>query len=97
VRAACRPATRRPHDPGGSARPADRGRCRALSAAAHLPAAARHAGFAHAAALMPWGGYVLMPYDIAPAASGERWLIEPMEFMRRALALQPVTPGGPAK
>jgi uncharacterized protein (TIGR01370 family) len=42
-----------------------------------------------AAALMPWGGYVLAPYDSAsvPGTSGERWLIEPMEFMRRALAL----------
>jgi uncharacterized protein (TIGR01370 family) len=42
-----------------------------------------------AAALMPWGGYVLAPYESAsvPGTSGERWLIEPMEFMRRALAL----------
>lgn len=42
-----------------------------------------------AAALMPWGGYVLTPYESAPlpGAGGDRWLIQPMEFMRRALAL----------
>ena len=42
-----------------------------------------------AAAFMPWGGYVLAPYESAPVpgTSGERWLIEPVEFMRRALAL----------
>jgi hypothetical protein len=45
-----------------------------------------------AAALMPWGGYVLTPYEVAPAvgAPGERWLIQPVEFMRRALALPPL-------
>jgi hypothetical protein len=42
-----------------------------------------------AAALMPWGGYVLAPYESAsvPGSGGERFLIEPVEFMRRALAL----------
>lgn len=46
-----------------------------------------------AAALMPWGGYVLTPYESAPAmdAGGERWLIQPTEFMRRALALPPLS------
>ena len=46
-----------------------------------------------AAALMPWGGYVLTPYESAPAlgAGGERWLIQPVEFMRRALALPPLS------
>ena len=51
-----------------------------------------------AAALMPWGGYVLAPYESAsvPGTSGERWLIEPMEFMRRALALPPAGDQGAA-
>ena len=42
-----------------------------------------------AAALMPWGGYVLTPYESEPVAgaAGDRWLIEPVEFMQRALAL----------
>lgn len=42
-----------------------------------------------AAALMPWGGYVLTPYESVPVpgAAGDRWLIEPVEFMQRALAL----------
>jgi hypothetical protein len=42
-----------------------------------------------AAALTPWGGYVLAPYESAPlpGARGDRWLIEAGEFMRRALAL----------
>ena len=46
-----------------------------------------------AAALTPWGGYVLTPYESAPAlgAGGERWLIQPAEFMRRALALPPLS------
>lgn len=46
-----------------------------------------------AAALMPWGGYVLAPYEAAPqpGSVGDRWLIQPVEFMRRALAL-PVEP-----
>jgi len=49
-----------------------------------------------AAAFMPWGGYVLTPYESAPAlgAGGERWLIQPMEFMRRALALPPLSLSG---
>lgn len=44
-----------------------------------------------AAALMPWGGYVLVPYGPAPATGADRWLIEPLEFMRRALVLPPAT------
>jgi polysaccharide biosynthesis protein PelA len=46
-----------------------------------------------AAALTPWGGYVLTPYESAPLpdSGGDRWLIEPVEFMRRALALSPLT------
>ena len=46
-----------------------------------------------AAALTPWGGYVLTPYESAPlpGSGGDRWLIEPVEFMRRALALSPLT------
>lgn len=41
-----------------------------------------------AAALMPWGGYVLTPYE-SVVANGERWVIQPVEFMRRALNLSP--------
>ncbi len=50
-----------------------------------------------AAALMPWGGYVLTPYESAPAigAGGERWLIQPTEFIRRALALPPLSVSRP--
>lgn len=49
-----------------------------------------------AAALMPWGGYVLSPYESAPlaGADGDRWLIQPAEFMRRALALPPAPVNG---
>ncbi|MGZ8269108.1 MAG: endo alpha-1,4 polygalactosaminidase [Burkholderiales bacterium] len=44
-----------------------------------------------AAALMPWGGYVLVPYGPAPDTGADRWLIEPVEFMRRALVLPPAS------
>ena len=42
-----------------------------------------------AAALTPWGGYVLSPYAmyVLPALKGQRWVIDPIEFFRRALAL----------
>lgn len=42
-----------------------------------------------AAALMPWGGYVMAPYGIAtlPGDSGERWVIDPFGFLRQALQL----------
>ncbi|HEX2824787.1 MAG TPA: endo alpha-1,4 polygalactosaminidase [Burkholderiales bacterium] len=43
-----------------------------------------------AAAMMPWGGYALAPYEVAsvPGATGYyRWIIQPFEFLRRALAL----------
>lgn len=42
-----------------------------------------------AAALTPWGGYVLSPYDFLtlPGDAGDRWIVQPIEFMRRALAL----------
>lgn len=42
-----------------------------------------------AAALMPWGGYVLPPYSLMqlPAGKGERWVVRPIEFLRSALAL----------
>jgi len=42
-----------------------------------------------AAALMPWGGYALSPYGIMdlPGGKGSRWVIDPFEFLRRALAL----------
>jgi hypothetical protein len=47
-----------------------------------------------AAALTSWGGYVLTPYESAPqpASGADRWLIEPVEFMRRALSLSPTAP-----
>jgi len=47
-----------------------------------------------AAALMPWGGYVLTPYESEPIPGevGDRWLIQPAEFMRRALALPALAP-----
>lgn len=42
-----------------------------------------------AAALMPWGGYVLPPYGSIslPSNKGERWVVHPIEFLRAALAL----------
>ncbi len=42
-----------------------------------------------AAAFMPWGGYVLPPYGLMqlPAGKGERWVVQPIEFLRSALAL----------
>src|SRR5689334_6390656 len=42
-----------------------------------------------AAILAPWGGYVLAPYDLRslPSEIGERWVVQPIEFFRRALAL----------
>ena len=43
-----------------------------------------------AAAMMPWGGYVLAPFEVAavPGNAGYyRWIVQPFEFLRRALAL----------
>jgi len=42
-----------------------------------------------AAALMPWGGYALSPYSLVPLPSnrGDRWVVQPIEFLRKALAL----------
>lgn len=42
-----------------------------------------------AAAFTAWGGYALSPYDIValPRDAGTRWIVQPIEFMRRALAL----------
>lgn len=42
-----------------------------------------------AAALTPWGGYVLFPYHLMPlpAEKGNRWIVNPIEFVRSALAL----------
>ena len=43
-----------------------------------------------AAALAPWGGYVLLPYAIFTLPgekSGNRWVIDPFEFFRRSLQL----------
>ena len=46
-----------------------------------------------AAAITPWGGYVISPYNVNNLAggSGERWVIDPFEFFNRALRL-PVMP-----
>ena len=45
-----------------------------------------------AAAITPWGGYVLSPYDIQtlPNGGGTRWVVQPFEVLRQALALQPM-------
>jgi hypothetical protein len=42
-----------------------------------------------AVALMPWGGYALAPNSLyfLPAGKGGRWVVNPIEFLRRALAL----------
>jgi hypothetical protein len=42
-----------------------------------------------AAALTSWGGYVMSGYDsvVLPGDGGTRWVVQPIEFMRRALAL----------
>ncbi|MGZ5118449.1 MAG: bifunctional glycoside hydrolase 114/ polysaccharide deacetylase family protein [Burkholderiales bacterium] len=42
-----------------------------------------------AAALTSWGGYVLAPFDFIALADdrSERWVVQPIEFFRRALAL----------
>ena len=42
-----------------------------------------------AAALTSWGGYVLAPYEFLslPGDAGDRWIVNPIEFLRRALAL----------
>lgn len=42
-----------------------------------------------AAAITTWGGYVLSPYDVAAPAGG-RWVVQPVEFLRRALSLAPL-------
>lgn len=42
-----------------------------------------------AAALTPWGGYVLPPYGLVglPGGGEGRWIVQPIEFLRRALRL----------
>lgn len=42
-----------------------------------------------AAALMPWGGYVIAPYGVItlPGDSGNRWVIDPFDFLKQALRL----------
>lgn len=42
-----------------------------------------------AAAILPWGGYVLRPFGVfrMPEVDQARWVIQPMDFLRRALAL----------
>lgn len=45
-----------------------------------------------AAALTPWGGYVLSSHDVVtlPGNSGDRWVIDPFAFFKRALRLPDV-------
>jgi hypothetical protein len=42
-----------------------------------------------AVALTPWGGYALAPYAVLdfPGENASRWVVQPIEFLRRALAL----------
>lgn len=42
-----------------------------------------------AAALMPWGGYVLDPFGVSalPGDNGNRWVINPFAFLRQSLRL----------
>ena len=42
-----------------------------------------------AAAIMPWGGYVLQPFGVfrMPDVDQARWVIQPLAFLREALAL----------
>ncbi len=42
-----------------------------------------------AAAITPWGGYVIQPYAVIdlPGESGDRWVIDPFAFFREALRL----------
>lgn len=42
-----------------------------------------------AAAIMPWGGYVLQPFGVfrMPEVDQARWVIQPPDFLRRALQL----------
>ena len=42
-----------------------------------------------AVALMAWGGYALAPHSLyrLPGEKGERWVIQPIDFLRRALEL----------
>ncbi|OCS46421.1 bifunctional glycoside hydrolase 114/ polysaccharide deacetylase family protein [Ralstonia pickettii] len=42
-----------------------------------------------AAAIMPWGGYVLQPFGVfrMPDVDQARWVIQPLDFLRRALQL----------
>ncbi len=42
-----------------------------------------------AAALTPWGGFVMDPFGVTslPGEAGSRWIINPFEFLRQALQL----------
>jgi uncharacterized protein (TIGR01370 family) len=45
-----------------------------------------------AAAIADWGGFVLAPFAVVdlPGRAQQRWVVEPVEFLRRALALAPM-------
>lgn len=49
----------------------------------------------HPAALTDWGGYALGPYTVGQLPgedNGERWYLNPLEFLARALHLDPEVP-----
>lgn len=45
-----------------------------------------------AAAITPWGGYVMEPYAVAtlPGNAGDRWVIDPFLFLTQSLQLTPM-------
>ena len=45
-----------------------------------------------AAAITPWGGYVLDPFTVVtlPAGQGDRWMVDPFALMTQALRLPPL-------
>jgi len=62
----------------------------------HLLTLASSAGQVfHPAALTAWGGYTLAPYTVGQLPgqdNGERWYINPIEFLTRALRIDPRVP-----
>ncbi|HZX33326.1 MAG TPA: bifunctional glycoside hydrolase 114/ polysaccharide deacetylase family protein [Rhodocyclaceae bacterium] len=44
------------------------------------------------AAIMPWGGFVLSPFDLMelPGTEQARWIVDPFAFLQQALRLAPV-------
>lgn len=49
----------------------------------------------HSTAIMPWGGFALAPYTVETLPGqvlGERWYMNPLEFLRAALRVDPAVP-----